>query len=272
MGYTDGLVDDLPIIRDNIKKGFLETQSRVNNWVTSLKKKIDGDEDEDFQDRPPRSATGFSNGAQQRQQTYGSPYGNRRSGEYGRRSADRERYDADPQVLGDDFGGLQLRDDEGTTIYPLFASVVLISVVTAPKPRPNRPLANPNLFKPTPFLPTSTGRRVSFVSGPPEEITDARRPSPIPTSRPTSAKSSKWQPLSAADPSPVVDHDPFSLGDSDDEETRKEMKIEEGEALRKSSVDVKATGNAAEKEPEASERVGSTGTKSTEAEEVLAKS
>ena len=41
---------------------------------------------------------------------------------------------------------------------------------------------------------------------------------------------SKWQPLAAADPNPVSDHDPFSLGDSDEEEPkRKDGKPEEGE-------------------------------------------
>ena len=95
-------VEELPILKDNIKKGFLETQSTVNKWVTSLKKKIDGEDDDNIQGRPP-------------QQGYPAPqqYGGRRSGEYRRRSADRERYDADPQVLGDDFAGLQMRDNEG---------------------------------------------------------------------------------------------------------------------------------------------------------------
>ena len=92
----------MPILKDNIKKGFLETQSTVNKWVTSLKKKIDGEDDDDIQGRPPQQ--GYP--AQQQ-------YGGRRSGEYRRRSADRERYDADPQVLGDDFAGLQMRDNEG---------------------------------------------------------------------------------------------------------------------------------------------------------------
>ena len=42
--------------------------------------------------------------------------------------------------------------------------------------------------------------------------------SPDPTKRPASGgKSSKWQPLSAVEPSPVAENDPFSLGDSDDE-------------------------------------------------------
>lgn len=70
--------------------------------MNSLKKKIDGEDEDGYQGRPP--AQGYS--AQQQS-------GGRRSSELGRRSADRERYDADPQVLGDDFAGLQMRDNEG---------------------------------------------------------------------------------------------------------------------------------------------------------------
>jgi hypothetical protein len=36
------------------------------------------------------------------------------------------------------------------------------------------------------------------------------------------AKASKWQPLAEVDPSPVGDHDPFSLGDSEDEKDAKD--------------------------------------------------
>ncbi len=93
----------MPIIKDNIKKGFLETQSTVNKWVNSLKKKIDGEDEDNFQGRQPQQGYPIP------QQSSG-----RRSNEFGRRSADRERYDADPQVLGDDFAGLQMRDNEGT--------------------------------------------------------------------------------------------------------------------------------------------------------------
>ena len=73
----------------------------MNKWVNNLKKKIDGEDEDEYQ-KPPRQ-----NYAQQQQ------YGNRRSNEFGRRSGDRERYDADPQVLGDDFGGLSMKDNEG---------------------------------------------------------------------------------------------------------------------------------------------------------------
>jgi len=44
-------------------------------------------------------------------------YGIRKSAE-ARRSADRERYDNDNRVLGDNFEALELRDDEGTYILP----------------------------------------------------------------------------------------------------------------------------------------------------------
>ena len=106
-GKLRQVADDLPIIRDNIKKGFLETQSKVNSWVTNLKKKLDGEDEDDFGGRPLPPASGYNN-VPPRQPSYG-----KRSGDYSRRSADHERYDADPQVLGDDFTGLQLKDAEG---------------------------------------------------------------------------------------------------------------------------------------------------------------
>jgi hypothetical protein len=38
----------------------------------------------------------------------------------------------------------------------------------------------------------------------------------------STGKTSKWQPLSMVDPSPVAENDPFSLGDSDDERETKD--------------------------------------------------
>ena len=35
-------------------------------------------------------------------------------------------------------------------------------------------------------------------------------------------KSSKWQPLSSIEPSPIAENDPFSLGDSDDDKDAKD--------------------------------------------------
>lgn len=107
-------LDDLPVIRDTFKKGFLETQSKVNSWVANLKKKIDGEDEDDFQGRPPPAASRYNTGPS-RQQSFG-----RRSGDYPRRSADHDRYDADPQVLGNDFTDLQLKDHEGTAATDLF--------------------------------------------------------------------------------------------------------------------------------------------------------
>ena len=97
---TDNPLDDLPVIRDNIKKGFLETQSKVNSFITNLKKRIDGDEDDNPPQQPARTGRRHNTGTTQQQ------YG-------GRRSGDRDRYDADPQVLDDDFANLQLRDETG---------------------------------------------------------------------------------------------------------------------------------------------------------------
>lgn len=105
-------IDDLPVIRDNIRKGFEDTQTKVNSWVQNLKKRWDGDEMEEEQ--PGRS---YSQGYRQgygEDQIYSG--GARRSGDLGRRSGDRERYDADPQLLDDNFAALELRDSEGPVV------------------------------------------------------------------------------------------------------------------------------------------------------------
>lgn len=209
-------LDELPVIKENIRKGFLETQSTVNKWIGNLKKKIDGEDDGDFNNQPARPAQGYQAGPQ----TYG-----RRSGDIGRRSADRDRYDADPELINDDFSRLELRDAENVSAR-----------------RSNRPLANPDLFKPTP--PAPVGRKVSFQGGPPEEIPDLYNSSPPPSTRATSNnKSSKWQPLSTVDPSPVSpmrdEHDPFSLGDSDEEKDAK-LKSDEADRLQKATSEAMA--------------------------------
>lgn len=85
--------DDLPVIRDNLRKGFLDTQTKVNGWITNLRKKIEENFDE----------------SEENTQRQGQPF--RRSGEASRRSGDYDRYDADPQVLSDDFAGMRLNSD-----------------------------------------------------------------------------------------------------------------------------------------------------------------
>lgn len=89
--------DDLPVIRENLRQGFYETQTKVNSWIDLLKKKIEENFDEG-QDQPHLQQ-------QQQQQQYGN-YG--RPGEPSRRSGD---YDADPQVLSDDFAGMKFNTD-----------------------------------------------------------------------------------------------------------------------------------------------------------------
>ncbi|KAE8147246.1 hypothetical protein BDV25DRAFT_160742 [Aspergillus avenaceus] len=180
--------DDLPVIRENIRKGFLETQTKVNSWVQNIRKRLDGEEQEEM-----------SSGQVPPEENYVRA---RRSGDMSRRSGDRERYDADPQVLSDDFSALEMRDTE------------------APPPRPPRPLANPTLYQAS--SPSPDRRKVSFQEGPPTAI-GANYESPEPSRAPhsTGGKPSKWQPLSTIEPSPVGDHDPFSLGDSEDEKDHK---------------------------------------------------
>lgn len=203
------ITDDLPEIRDNIKKGFLETQKTVNSWISNFKKSFDdtADEDVDYTRQNTR---------------INSQSGQRRSGEYGRRSADYSRYDADPQVIGDDFSKLDLKDGEH------------------PPRTTSRPAANPNLFRSDQGESSKgNGRKVSFQEGPPEEIKDMYSASPKPTTTTvqttgtTGGKGSKWQPLSTVEPSPVGENDPFSLGDSDDEKDAKPITMKDTEAEKK---------------------------------------
>jgi hypothetical protein len=97
-----------------VRKGFLETQTTVNKWITNFRKKLDGEDDESDVVQP-------SNSQNQRQNfgpsTHEQLYGIRKSSE-ARRSGDRERYDADNRVLGDDFEALELRDEEGMALDP----------------------------------------------------------------------------------------------------------------------------------------------------------
>ncbi|KAF2682189.1 hypothetical protein K458DRAFT_433159 [Lentithecium fluviatile CBS 122367] len=204
--------DDLPEIRRNIEQGFRETQSKVNKWITDFKKKLDGEPDEyDRYGNPvPRQDEPQNFGPSQSDQLHGI----RKSAET-RRSSDRERYDNDNRVLGDDFEALELRDDEATG-----------------QQRSNRPQANPNLFKPTPVSPPQ--------SGPVDEV-DAlyRNPSPNNQTGSTPGKTGgkKWQPLTSVAPNPEPDdHDPFSLGDSDEEDAKtKDIKAEDTERLKKAA-------------------------------------
>lgn len=112
------------MIRENLRKGFLDTQKTVNSWVTNLKKRIDGD---DLDEEPSQN--------QRETPAYGRP---RRSGDMGRRSGDRERYDADPQVLGDDFSALELRDGEGKTPLNQFSCKPLIVYSSSSSPSPSQ--------------------------------------------------------------------------------------------------------------------------------------
>ncbi|KAF1846466.1 uncharacterized protein K460DRAFT_339721 [Cucurbitaria berberidis CBS 394.84] len=240
--------DDLPEIRKNIEQGFKDTQKTVNKWITNFTKKLDGEPDEYDRYGNPAAPHGrdSSQGPPQRQNFGPSQseqlYGIRKSAEQ-RRSADHNRYDADNRVLGDDFAQLELKDNDG-------------------QPRSNRPTANPNLFKPTPAAPPQ--------SGPVDEV-DALYRNPSPSNQNTQGKSGgkKWQPLTSIAPHPEVeDHDPFSLGDSDDEDHHKakDTNPEDTERLKKAAQGKEAP-KSGELKP--AERSGSLGQKDAAAEALL---
>lgn len=91
------LDDDLPVIRESLRKGFVETQSKVNTWFTNLKKKIDDHLDEEDEQNNRHGANNAFLGRPTREQA--------------RRSADYDRYDADPELLSDDFAGMKFHSD-----------------------------------------------------------------------------------------------------------------------------------------------------------------
>lgn len=99
------LDDDLPVIRENLRKGFAETQTKVNSWITNFKKRLDDAFEEEEQER------------QQYQQQQGGAYGRRPGEPSSRRSGDYERYDADPHVISDDFAGMRLSADGSTFAF-----------------------------------------------------------------------------------------------------------------------------------------------------------
>jgi hypothetical protein len=88
--------DDLPVIRENLRKGFQDTQATVNRWFQGVKKKFD----ETFDDREEGEG---SEGPR--------PYQGRPSRDNTRRSNDYDHYDADPELLSDDFAGMKFNAD-----------------------------------------------------------------------------------------------------------------------------------------------------------------
>jgi hypothetical protein len=205
--------DDLPVITENIRKGFLETQTKVNSWFTNLKKKIDGEYDSDEDETQPSKHR---------------PHGGlgRRSGEGSRPSNEYHRYDADPRVLSDDLAGMRLNPDG--------------------RPVQRQP-SNPNLNKPLSTSAKPDGRKVAFRETV-EDISlyDASPKIPPKDSAvtPPPGKQSKWQPLSTVDPNPIAETDPFSLGDSEDEKESKggtkDIKMEDTERLKAATADAMA--------------------------------
>ncbi|KAF1992879.1 hypothetical protein P154DRAFT_583358 [Amniculicola lignicola CBS 123094] len=228
--------DDLPEIKKNIEQGFLQTQTKVNKWITDFRKKFEGEDDDDYNSQAQAS--------QQRQNlgpsTHEQLYGIRKSAEM-RRSSDRDRYDSDNRVLGDDFEQLELRDNDG-------------------QPRSSRPLANPDLFKPTPLAPPQSG---AVDEG------DALYRNPSPNHQ-SGGRTKKWQPLTSVAPNPEPDdHDPFSLGDSDEEDAKtKDVKAEDTERL-KNAAEAKSAGTASELQLEPVGTSGSVSQKDATAEALL---
>jgi hypothetical protein len=189
--------DDLPIIRDQVRKGFVETQTKVNGWINVLKKKID----ETFEE----GVDGHSHGAGSASAAGPSGFGGRTFGgpTVRPRSSDYDRYDADPEVLSDDFAGIKLAPDG--TASPHNRSSVFKPPPPSTSPRPSERKVG---FKDETEDIYSISPRFSPKDGPPASSGSALKPA---------TKASKWQPLATVESTPMAENDPFSLGDSDDE-------------------------------------------------------
>lgn len=234
--------DELPRIKEDLRKGFLETQSKVNGWITNLKKRIDGDDISEINAQQQRHAQGgYQNQGQNSQQGYSQ----RRSGDAGRRSGD---YDADPHVLSDDFAGISMNDDTSElhhAVNPRTSSLPNANVDNRSRENISRPVGNPDLFKAQPAPPrgSNDGREVRFQDVQDSDIYGAPKSSSLAPG--AAGKQSKWQPLSSMEPTAVrdEDNDPFSLGDSDDEREAREKVVAKGMQQENAKV-VGATGAA----------------------------
>lgn len=116
---------------------------------------------------------------------------------------------------------------------------------------PARQSQNPNVFRPPPPSVSpkpSDGRKVAFKEDTEEiDIYSASPRNSAKDASSTGGKTSKWQPLSTVEPSPIAENDPFSLGDSDDDKDAKEkpdkggIKMDDSEErLRKAAAEAMA--------------------------------
>jgi len=294
--------DELPVIQQNLKQGFLQTQTRVNKWISDFRRRIDGDESADGssdplyadqsgqQIQPARHNFGASQASQlrgiqrlsqqqQQQQQQGDAAGTH-AGASARRNRSADRYDADPKELGDNLDELYLDDDH------IGAAA---SAESTPPPKPPRPLANPDLFRSS----ATSGVRAP-QSGPVDEVdalvrtpADRRKSGSLLGAAAAAAaspaassggKSKKWQPLTSVAPAPEADAgeddeaDPFSLGDDEDDDVAGQGEAAKGQdLLQESSARLKAAaagkdeGRRMSLEP----KEEGSGTRDKEAEKIL---
>ncbi len=177
------LEHDLPQLKEQFQKGVQETSTKINNWMTSLRKKFEDDDDTQLyheqsnqgsqqhqrpkSSQPPKLFDAFGEESNDTSVTHGSY---RTNVNKPRRS---NNFDHDPEELNSDFSQIKLVDDD-------------------PPSQPKRPT------KPT------------ALSSP--EVA----PAPKPITKIGSG--SKWEPLNAVEPTSIDNHDPFLVADSDEEE------------------------------------------------------
>ncbi|KAK9478379.1 hypothetical protein V1514DRAFT_331147 [Lipomyces japonicus] len=241
--------DDLPIIKENLAKGFSETKDKVNNWVANLRKKLDAELNDERDDTsggiryPSRNSGVYGQPGRNGRQPGGSrsssrtaatggidggvdnrPAAGTRQQEYKYRISRGNSYDNDPTELDGNFAHLNLVDNTaaGGNNNNVESGIRTTRAAKFADEYEDEEEEDELYAAPAP-LParSSTGPIKSALSSSSSPLSSssssaaaAARASP--SSGSSSRGSGKWEPLKAVEPTP--DNDPFFIGDSDEED------------------------------------------------------
>lgn len=123
--------DDLPELKENLQRGFNETKTKVSSWVSSMRKKVEGEDGQ----------LGFF-GAGSRNTRDSSDLGPGHGYERARRGPS-GYYDRDPaEMTADDFQGISLKDEDRPLGERLAQRRSTRGDGGPPPPKPPRPVLN----------------------------------------------------------------------------------------------------------------------------------
>lgn len=192
--------DELPQIKENLTKGFIETKEKMNSWVENLKKKIDGDE------KQPGIFSGILNNNK------GGVFGGFNgfaSGSGGSKNDSRQRpgryYDQDPEELN--FSGISMKDETNPRLPPRPDRKPTVVDVNSSSNTSNGSDSN-SKWEP---LNSASPNRMDSLTLEKSDSTETKDSD----SKSAATANSKKIPLKSDN---AEDDDPFFIGDSDDED------------------------------------------------------